>query len=782
MSRARRLPVGASATALYARVTREEGIELSIPNQQKRFRELVEQHDWSDARLFVEERPVHGDWGPARRPALTDLLAAIRAGEVRRLVVRHLDRLGRGPVLEDLINVVSKHGVELHTFDGPVPLRSAADRLGVRAQAMVGAFEVERGGERVREMKRQKARSGIYVGPTPYGWTSQARMHRELTSALGPDEARRQAEAAFPHRGELSLDPDEAPVVQEIFRLFVDDRLGARAISRTLTDRGIRTRKGKRFSTQRIGAMLRNPLYAGFTTFAERDYETKRFASTPVHDQERYEGRHPAIVTRATFAAAEVRWRSNQRPNVSPTRSYLLAGLLRCPHGHRGKAKSGGASRFYTCCHRANHGPDSKHGGCDAPPVPVAFADAAVTEALSRLLSDPEALHAQLAKARRERVRAARRPTVDLQALHAAKGKQEAIKARCLDLVLASAAGTPAEAALLERVSQAQERLDDLQRQLNQATQAEVLHLVAPPRIEEVRDFAASLPDRNSASFRPLLEALAEHHGLVVTLAGRRHLRLTLQLDVRGDGNPLTLTVDAEGEREEALVEWVERQQGQHLCACGCGEAITVRPRHRSLGLPRYRREHTPSAYASRIIQANAEGLVTVAQAADQVGWSENKVRQHVTRGWLPFETRRWGKRDVILVRRDDLHSDRLPTLWPFEVQAALGLARSRWQWLVRQEVLPADKRFRPADVPVLGERIAAWEAAQWAAVAADGLVTRAEAQDRLGVKRRAMQRLISVGALNPVWRPVTSARRVQLFRIEEVGDGVATEAKADTG
>lgn len=154
-------------TAFYARVTSEESVrkDLSLPNQRARFDEIARGSGW-ETEAFVEDAAVSGELGPSHRPALRALLASLRAGRIDRVVVRHLDRLGRGTVLEEIIAVLRDQGVELWTFDGRQDIRSAAGRLGVRAQAMVGAFEVERTGERVREMKRQKARAGYYIGPT----------------------------------------------------------------------------------------------------------------------------------------------------------------------------------------------------------------------------------------------------------------------------------------------------------------------------------------------------------------------------------------------------------------------------------------------------------------------------------------------------------------------------------------------------------------------------------------------------------------------------------------
>lgn len=40
------------------------------------------------------------------------------------------------------------------------------------------------------------------------------------------------------------------------------------------------------------------------------------------------------------------------------------------------------------------------------------------------------------------------------------------------------------------------------------------------------------------------------------------------------------------------LTAWVAQEQGKHFCACGCGQAIEIRRHHRKAGIPRFRYRH----------------------------------------------------------------------------------------------------------------------------------------------------------------------------------------------
>jgi hypothetical protein len=44
--------------------------------------------------------------------------------------------------------------------------------------------------------------------------------------------------------------------------------------------------------------------------------------------------------------------------------------------------------------------------------------------------------------------------------------------------------------------------------------------------------------------------------------------------------------------RRGTRLEWVSEQQGQHICGCGCGEPIIMKPQHFSTGIPAYRLGH----------------------------------------------------------------------------------------------------------------------------------------------------------------------------------------------
>ncbi|MEX2431254.1 MAG: recombinase family protein, partial [Dehalococcoidia bacterium] len=258
-------------------------------------------------------------------PRYAEMLEHIRKSKVGFLVVvpnaQHLgasleDQVGR--VLE--LDAMSCQ-VICDDLDVPDPLQSA-----LKAAEGLASSAARR--ERIREGMKAKAARGLGLGKPPYGYR------------IGHDGVLRPVDA-------------EADVVRSIFRLYLDQDGGVRAIARDLNDRGLRTRRGQRWSMVTVRDILRNSAYIGtYRRFGLRipgsyepivsDVEYRRV-------QERMQGRSPV----------------RRHPRGEP---FLLSGILYC--GHCGQRMMGvtrrqtwrrkdgerarGEYRYYQCQSRIN--------------------------------------------------------------------------------------------------------------------------------------------------------------------------------------------------------------------------------------------------------------------------------------------------------------------------------------------------------------------------------------------------------------------------------------------
>ena len=102
----------------------------------------------------------------------------------------------------------------------------------------IAQLESEQISERVKVGMTQKARSGKgFLGfNIPYGYDYK--------------------------NGELTLNPLEAKIVKTIFQLYLSGQ-SIGEIVKTLNERGILTKRGKRWGKQTVAKILKNPVYCG---------------------------------------------------------------------------------------------------------------------------------------------------------------------------------------------------------------------------------------------------------------------------------------------------------------------------------------------------------------------------------------------------------------------------------------------------------------------------------------------------------------------------------------
>jgi DNA invertase Pin-like site-specific DNA recombinase len=293
------------------------------------------------------------------RPAFRQLMADVEAGRVDVVLVYKVDRLSRS--LLDFAKVMDQLNQAGAAFVSVTQNFSTADAMGRLTLNMLmsfAEFEREMIAERTRDKIAAARRKGHWTGgPVPFGYRVE---HKKLV-----------------------VDEVEAPIVRQAFDLLLEHGQRA-AVAKTLDregkhPRGQRTKPGKpaRWTTESIGRMLDNPLYAG------------RIAS----GDEFFPAQHEALVEAETFERAQQLLRLCEREVSSPTRNhqYVLRGLLRC--GRCGQAMTPGSTRrgrktyrYYRCTTRDHGGVEA----CAAAALPAVGIERYVVERLSECAFDSE--------------------------------------------------------------------------------------------------------------------------------------------------------------------------------------------------------------------------------------------------------------------------------------------------------------------------------------------------------------------------------------------------------
>jgi site-specific DNA recombinase len=241
--------------------------------------------------------------------------------------------------------------VAFRSASEPFDTSTAAGRMMMQMLGVFAEFEREMIVERTRMGLARKAAKGEWTGGrAPFGYRYDA-----------------EAQTLVPV-------PTQAALVERIFTLYVDRRLGSVAISGRLNDAGHRTSRGCCWTPNRILGVLRNPTYIGQLPF----------------NGDQYQASHEPIVEAALFDRAQLllaERSDSASAQAANATDYLLTAFLRCQrcgHGFIGTAAhgNGGVYRYYTCFSRQRHGT----ARCDQQRLPARpLEDAILAEALAAL-------------------------------------------------------------------------------------------------------------------------------------------------------------------------------------------------------------------------------------------------------------------------------------------------------------------------------------------------------------------------------------------------------------
>jgi site-specific DNA recombinase len=334
------LPLATDSTptglaAVYCRISDDrEGAGLGVARQEADCRSLCERRGYAGntIRLYIDNDV--SAYSGKRRPAYEQLLADVKAGQVRFVVAWHADRLHRSPVeLEAFIAAVEAAGVDVETARaGDLDLSTPAGRMQARIAGAVARHESEHKADRQRRKHQELAEAGRAAGggTRPYGYAADR----------------------------LTQVPEEAAHVREAARRVLAGE-SIRSICRDFTARSIGTVKGGAWAPTVLRNLLLSARISGRREHGRRDPHTRSIIAGPITSDT---SECDAIVSPETSDRLRELLSDPKRRLAQPwnRRSYLLHGIARC--GLCGKPlvarPRGGGARCYVCA----SGPG--FGGC----------------------------------------------------------------------------------------------------------------------------------------------------------------------------------------------------------------------------------------------------------------------------------------------------------------------------------------------------------------------------------------------------------------------------------
>lgn len=310
---------------IYARISLDAaGDALGVKRQVDLCRELAERKGWDVAEVYADNDQSASTGKD--RPAYLRMLADLEAGNIGAVLVYAIDRLTRRPVeLENFIDLVERHGVELANVAGDVDLSTIQGRLTARIMGSVARAEAENIGKRVRDQKLQRAMSGV--------------PHKGRHRLYGYDS-------------EWNVIEAEAGIVREAFKRRASGE-STTAIARDFIARGVTGINGKPLSHGVLVRYLQTHTYAGKVTFKGEVVADSIY---------------PALTDPDTFNAAQANIANDSKGTNA--RKYLLSGILLCRYC-LSPMKGNPSNHMYRC--------STTYGGCGRLSVRIALADKWVT-------------------------------------------------------------------------------------------------------------------------------------------------------------------------------------------------------------------------------------------------------------------------------------------------------------------------------------------------------------------------------------------------------------------
>ncbi len=275
--------------ALYIRVsTQEQALEgYSLDAQQGKLEKYAEYQGYNIYGIYRDEgfsaSTIH-------RPALLQLINAVKSGLVNIVIIYKLDRLSRRvkDVLE-LVDLFEKYNVTLFSLSENIDLSSPFGRAALKISATFSELERETIIERTRLGKEQRVREGkmMYNGNPPFGYRHDNDTDRFI------------------------INEPEAEMVRKIFELYLE---------------GYSLRKLYEYCKEAFGhpyfsnpmcckAILHRPMYGGYFNYKNELYKGTNFEP---------------IISFDTYLRAQKRLEENRTRRTHDNTPYLLTGLLVC--------------------------------------------------------------------------------------------------------------------------------------------------------------------------------------------------------------------------------------------------------------------------------------------------------------------------------------------------------------------------------------------------------------------------------------------------------------------
>ena len=288
-----------------------------------------------EIRAFAKQRNInivgkYSDEGKSgknaeHRPAFNQMMEDIRSRKdnVKYVLVFKLSRFARNTSdTAKYLQELASYGVGLLGVKDGIDTSTVTGKMIANIMGAVAEVELENIHEQTLAGRQQKARSGLWNGAqAPFGYSLDNKK--------------------------LVIEPSEAEIVREIFRLYTEEGQSLQYITRKLNDENVtRNLRGNTkfsgFTDRTIRSVLKNPVYEGKIAYGRRhtvkvegtNNETKVVKQEDESKIILVNGLHDAIISEEVFAKAQSllsKRTAHWKTRSDSTNVYPLTGLIKCP-------------------------------------------------------------------------------------------------------------------------------------------------------------------------------------------------------------------------------------------------------------------------------------------------------------------------------------------------------------------------------------------------------------------------------------------------------------------
>ncbi len=231
------------AIALYARKSIEKENSISCDTQLEYCKAMLKPDERDEKILTFVDNGFSG--GNVNRDGFQKMMRQIEQGKISKVIVYRLDRISRS--LSDFVNILNtfkEYGVDFVSTQEAFDSGSPYGELIIKILAVFAEFERQSIISRISQAYQHRSEMGFYMGGRkPYGFDLEPTVINNIkTKRLTPL-------------------PDEIEHIKYIYETYAVENVTLGRLLKNLTENGIKPLSGGGWTTAKLSAILKNPIY-----------------------------------------------------------------------------------------------------------------------------------------------------------------------------------------------------------------------------------------------------------------------------------------------------------------------------------------------------------------------------------------------------------------------------------------------------------------------------------------------------------------------------------------